>query len=119
MTRDNGDMYPTGYGPLFDGAYARKTDPETSHEAAEHLRGTGRLGHVQLLVLNIIKEHPGIIANEIWRLSGYSDPRTITPRLAELRRARLIFNLPIGNPNRTEKDPTTGRQQLCWFPEEP
>ena len=87
----------------------RNTDPETSREAAEELRASGRLGELQGRVLDMGRSQPGLTINEYWPISGL-DKVCISPRFAELRRAALIED-------RGKKvDRLTGRPCLCWWP---
>jgi len=101
---------------VAEGPKARLTDPETSHEAAQALKGKPRIGELQSIALRIVRGHPGATAAEIWEMSGIRDARTITPRLAPLRRAGLIKNMPLDHPERRRVDPVSGKQQLTWWP---
>lgn len=44
---------------------ARRTDPETSHLAAERIKATGALGEQQRLVLDLVKRFPGCTSAEL------------------------------------------------------
>lgn len=101
--------------PLNEGPKARRDDPETSHEAADAMRGTKRLGRLQEIALEIVRRFPGITAGGICRASG-EDWETIIPRLAPLRRLGFIKNLPVEHPARKVVDEKSGRRQLTWWP---
>lgn len=52
--RENGDMYPTGQGPLF-----ALGDPPTSRRAAEAKKASGTLSTDAALLLSYIERFPG------------------------------------------------------------
>lgn len=76
------------YGDLF-AAFARKTDPETSHEAAEHVRRE-LANRLETTVLEALKAHPnGLTSHGLVKVTGI-EWNTITPRIAPLRRKGLV-----------------------------
>lgn len=84
---------------------ARRTDPHTSHEAAEHV-GEFAGGHHKL-ILDCLKEHgplsPDQIATKI-RLDKFQ----ICRRLPELQRAGLA------QPNGETRRSASGRAERVW-----
>jgi predicted transcriptional regulator len=85
----------------------RNTDPETSHEAAEHI--VKHLGDIQRWVLEIVKQYPGSTASELADAKGIGDPRHINRRLSELEE--------IGRVRRGEarECQITGRKAATWW----
>jgi len=67
----------------------RKTDPDTSHEAAE----TVDSNHLESLVYEVICKHKnGCIADDVERELSYLRSHSITPRFAPLIRKGFIFD---------------------------
>lgn len=95
---------------------ARTTDPETSHEAAQALRGTMRLGAVHKFIIDHVIEMYGPSEKELFDLSPLTDRTCFSPSFARLRAAGYIENRPPNHPERTTRDPYTKRRQLRWFP---
>ena len=85
---------------LFDSAYARRADPETSQDAADSL-SDDRLSELAQAALDGILAHPeGITAQDLARETGY-DHNTISPRLRPLANRWLIHDsgerrIPVG-----------------------
>jgi hypothetical protein len=71
----------------FSGAYARNTDPSTSHWAAKTVDVT----YLEGVVLNAIKKYPtlGLTQDELVEVTGLPT-NTITPRFATLLSKGLI-----------------------------
>jgi len=92
---------------------ARRSDPTTSHEAARRLRGSPLLSRLQRSALDLVRLYPGSTANQLARLAGSDDSRTIPRRLRELERAGYAIDAG------TMKDDETGRQCLRWWPRQP
>lgn len=63
---------------------ARRTDPETSHEAAERLVESGRHGSQKAVVYAALCEHPGITSKEL-ALRANLDRHVVARRLPDLR----------------------------------
>lgn len=51
--------------PLTDTPRSRRTDPVTSHLAAERIKTSGQLGRQQRVVLELIERHPGCTSAEL------------------------------------------------------
>jgi hypothetical protein len=84
-------------------AYARRTDPKTSHDAASSIES--ELPRLESIVLNALKDAPdGMTADELMRYTGI--PRwTCAPRLAPLCRKELVMDsgeLRKGDSNRNQ-----------------
>lgn len=86
----------------------RKTDPDTSREAAEHVVRTGRLKAAQGDALRWVREHPGLTATELAHRVGVFDPRVLNRRLPELERMDLVVR---GEPRTCT---VTGRRAAVW-----
>lgn len=70
-------------------AWARNTDPDTAHEAADALTGSEALAYLQKLVCDALAAHDGLTVTEIARLVG--QPRdTISPRMRPLEKAHRV-----------------------------
>ncbi len=87
------------------GAKARRTDPQTSHDAAASMRGAADAQRRQ--VLGTLALHGPLTADEIdehveWRAT------TAGRRLKELETAGLVVRTPVTRPTRS------GRQATVW-----
>jgi len=60
----SGERMPVPTLPL-----ARNTDPSTSKEAADSLKGSTQLGQAQLDALCLVRAYPGRTANELARVA--------------------------------------------------
>jgi predicted HTH transcriptional regulator len=90
---------------------ARRTDPMTSKEAATAVSSTAQIGNLQRAALALVREHPGLTANDYARLfQNATDSRTIPRRLRELERKGLL------RVNGSGVDPVTGKRGLLWWP---
>jgi hypothetical protein len=97
--------HAASYGELF--AYARATDPDTSHEAAEHVRGE-LATKLEAVVLSALREHPNGLTNHgLVRVTGI-DWNTITPRIAPLVRKGLVFD------SGKRREGPTNRTCIVW-----
>ena len=95
-------------GLLADLPRSRRSDPETSHQAAEKIRRSGELGKQQRAVLEAVKAHPGKTAVELARMAGL-DRYAVSRRLPELQPAHVRRGPP--------RDCTINRRpQSTWFP---
>lgn len=84
------------------GAFARATDPATSHAAAAAVDATAK----EAVVLAAIAQFPeGCIADDIARVTGLRDG-TVTPRLRPLLRKGLIERTGESRPG------VSGRHQM-------
>jgi Fe2+ or Zn2+ uptake regulation protein len=75
-------------------ATARRTDPETSHEAAQRI--TAKLSQLQARVLVAVAEfgEHGATAREVETLDAFADcgPSTVRKRLSELSKAGKLHD---------------------------
>ena len=93
--------------PLFGWATARNTDPDTSQEAADSVRGP-IANAMEKKVLDAIRDNGGEAhADIIVDLSG-QNWNTITPRIAPLRRKNFIKDSGKREVGRS------GRKQIVW-----
>ena len=105
MRTKDGNANDFGDLPMFK-AHARNTDPHTSHEAAEGVRG--QLPLLEGKVLEAIESSPtGMNAWEIESTTNIPN-QTCTPRLAPLRRKGLIVDSGERRPG------STGKKQIVW-----
>lgn len=68
---------------LTDTPRARRTDPQTSHQAAERIKSSGKLRAQQQTVLDAVKRFPGSTAVELASRAGL-DRYMVSRRLPEL-----------------------------------
>lgn len=98
---------------LSNSAIARRQDPETSHEAAEHITKSGSRARQQNAVLDLVKRFPGMTSAELAVKSeledGGLDRATTARRLPELRKARLVKN------GWDRVCTATGRKGMTWL----
>ena len=76
-------------GLLADLARARRTDPGTSHEAAERVRRSGQLTAHQLLIRDAIRNKPGMTYVEIAEATGL-ERHAVARRLKELEPVHAV-----------------------------
>ena len=69
-------------------AWARASDPQTSHIAAKGVRGE-RANHLEVVTVNTLKEHGPLTTWEITHKTGINWD-SITPRMKPLERKGLI-----------------------------
>lgn len=67
---------------------ARRTDPVTSHEAAEKARQTGLADNHRAAILNVLSAHTPLTAGEIGHTIGLTNVQ-VCRRLSELEKAGL------------------------------
>tara|TARA_R100001244_G_scaffold786_3_gene1494 strand:+ start:8107 stop:8505 length:399 start_codon:yes stop_codon:yes gene_type:complete len=98
---------PAGLAAAIEGeAYARRTDPETSHAAAAAMEGTPAAGLQTAILAALVRFGPMTaleIENAVRQTLPDVDSNTITPRLAPMRRAGLIERTGIKRPGRTTR----------------
>lgn len=70
-------------------AAARRTDPRTSHEAAELVESTGTAADHRAMILQAIHDGPGRTSGELAASLGLTNVQT-SRRLPELERDNLI-----------------------------
>jgi hypothetical protein len=95
-------------GLLADTPRSRRSDPETSHEAAEGVRRSGELGRQQLAVLAAVQRWPGLTSLELGARM-------------EINRWAVARRLPELEPVHVRKgEPrvVNGRRHVTWFPVE-
>jgi hypothetical protein len=94
-------------GLLADTPRSRRSDPETSHEAAEQVRRSGDLGRQQLAVLEAVKRWPGLTSLELAARLNL-DRYQVARRLPEIEAALRVRRGDIKSIN--------GRNHLTWWP---
>jgi hypothetical protein len=99
--------------PLFqsrlyaDTPRARATDPETSHEAADAIKVSGRLASQQGIVLKAVRAFPGLTSAEL-AMHCALDRYSVARRLPELEAARQV--------RKGERRVFRGRPGVTWLP---
>ena len=88
---------------------ARRTDPPSSHAAAQEIERTGGRASQSEAVLETVTRHPRRTSLELSRLSRL-DRYTVSRRLPELERRGLIRRGP------TRDCTVNGRPMLTWEP---
>tara|TARA_Y100001951_G_C11268227_1_gene256983 strand:+ start:581 stop:922 length:342 start_codon:yes stop_codon:yes gene_type:complete len=93
--------------PMFNRAYARKTDPVTSHEAAEAI--TPPLNKIEQGIYDALCSFlpDGATSDEIVEASGIQY-RTVTPRLKPMCKKGFVID--SGKYKRGD----SGRRQIIW-----
>ena len=89
----------------------RREHPGTSHEAAEHMVHTGKLGKMMAEALRLLRAYPGRTAAEIEHAAGVSDGR-VRKRLNDLKKKGLA------SVSGARKCAVTKRNAQVWFPGE-
>ena len=94
--------------PLFDQAHARKTDPVTSHEAAEAI--TPSLNKIEQGIYDALCSFlpKGATSDEISEASGIQY-RTVTPRLKPMCKKGFVVD------SGEHKRGDSGRRQIIWM----
>jgi hypothetical protein len=96
---------PQDFGELFGQAFARNTDPDTSHEAAKSMEGEQATKR-EAQVLAVLKQYPnGLTSHGICKMSGLSW-NTATPRIAPLVRKGFVYDS-------GERRQDTGTRRAC------
>lgn len=92
---------------------ARKHDPSTSHEAAEHITNSGLRARQQRAVLDLVQRFPGHTSAELAAKSelpgGCLDRWSVARRLPELRSTWIVKN------GEKRKCSITGLKALVWY----
>lgn len=89
---------------------ARNSDPETSHEAAEHVTRSGLRSHQQRQVFAAVREWPGLTSAELAQRMSMNR-HAVARRLPELR------GVYVENGDARECT-VTHRRALTWHPKE-
>lgn len=88
---------------------ARKTDPVTSHQAAEHMQVTGTASSQRFATLTALKSYPNTTSAELAQAAEL-DRYMVARRLPELRDSGRVV---MGKPRRC----TVGkRNAVTWSP---
>jgi DNA-binding MarR family transcriptional regulator len=69
------------------GAYARRTDPQTSHDAADRVD----VNRLEGIVLEAISNSRGLTSKEIAEVTGL-DKWSVSPRIKPLRKKNLVWD---------------------------
>lgn len=86
---------------------ARSRDPQTSHDAAITITGSGARANQQRHVLYAVRRYPGLTSSELARAMG-ADRYMVARRLPELRAAGLVKNW---EPRRCR---VSGQKAMIW-----
>ena len=109
----NGRSLEDDFGP----AYARNTDPDTSHEAADDVEGK-RATEMERIALAAFALHPvrGLTNDELVAATGI-DWNSITPRVAPLRTRGMIERRvdPATHKWQTRMGHKRKQQQIHWI----
>lgn len=101
------DTQPSLFVPdQYGGALARATDPQTSKDAAEAIRG--ELAELHRWTVECVTKSPGLTQAELAEIYCATDPRRIGRRLSELVKLGLLR---VGE---TRKCTRTGRAAQTW-----
>lgn len=103
---------------LFDGddhldkpqAAARRTDPATSHEAAENHEASGNATSHRIILACYVRSHPGCTNGEASRDLPNIGYQEITRRMGEIAKAGAIRR---GEPRLCS---VNGTKQTTWWP---
>lgn len=92
---------------------ARRRDPSTSHESAEHITKNGSRARQQNATLDLVRRFPGHTSAELAVKSelagGDIDRWTAARRLPELRKAWLVKT------GEARSCSISGRRALTWY----
>ena len=94
---------------LSNSPIARRNDPSTSHEAAEHIERTGARASQQRAVMHLVERFPGHTSAELAAKSSL-DRWTLARRLPELRSAWRVKN------GDKRVCGATGLRAMTWYP---
>lgn len=89
---------------------ARTDDPGTSHEAAEHMVTSGKLGKEQRRTSRAVAAHPGLTNTELSTAVGDKCTRRIGRRLPEVEKLGWVVRR---GPRRCT---ITKRNAAIWYP---
>lgn len=91
---------------------ARTTDPDTSHEAAEHMAESGKQAFQQNLAVLAVRAYPGHTSLEIAE-AKHQCRFMLARRLPECEKLGLVYR----GPARQCRE--SGRKAATWHPVEP
>ncbi len=85
------------------GAYARRTDPDTSHEAASEVSGA-KANALEAIVLKALRSYPeGLTNHEIVAVTGLTW-NTASPRMRPMVRKHLVVDSGLRRKGPTNKN---------------
>ena len=93
--------------PLTTEARARRTDDDTSHEAAERMNVSGKTGKHCRIVLEALEQHPLTTAAELGELCGLGHIET-------QRRLSDLFNAGLVQKEMARKCAVNGTRMRTW-----
>jgi len=77
--------------PVGGETMARRTDPETSHEAAKEFKDSGHLGETQKTFMDAVRDYPGDTIREIVQERLGGDLWSMGTRASELKRKGWVY----------------------------
>lgn len=89
---------------------ARTADPSSSHEAADHIVGSGLQAQQHSLAASAVRKHPGLTSLELARACGL-DRFMLARRLPEVERQGLIRRGIV-----RKCSASNGRSGVTWHP---
>lgn len=89
-------------------APARKSDPRSSHEAAEAVTASGARAGQQDLTAKAVERYPGLTSLELSKRSRI-DRYTLARRLSECEEARMVKRGP------SRRCTVSGRTAVTWW----
>lgn len=92
--------------PVTDTPRARRTDPVTSHEAADAIKASGELGRQQREVLDAVRRWPGLTSLELGARMNINRWQ-VARRLPELEPLHV---------RKGERRRVNGRRHVTWWP---
>lgn len=95
---------------------ARRTDPQTSHDAAEKHEASGKLRESSQRVLDALRQHPGSTYAELAEYAGLDRPEPAR-RLPELQKLGLVYVEEIDGQDERRRCMVTGSVCRVWRPE--
>ena len=81
---------------LFTTPRARRSDPLSSHAAADKMERSGKLNRQCDQVLEAVREHPGSTSRELHALTGL-DRHMVARRLPDLEKRGLVGRTVVGS----------------------
>jgi len=92
------------------GDIARNSDPETSHQAEQHMNESGGRQSMISKVAEMVAEHQDKTGRELAKIYNYPDTSVVLKRISDAHNRGLIRS------TETRKCTVTGRQARTWFP---
>ncbi len=96
--------------PLYGTGLAHSGDPDTSHEAAQHIVASGTQGRQMTIVLDTVRRHPGLTS---LALADHCDldRYQVARRLADLKARNVVEHRGTGEQSMLG----TGRCGMAWW----